>query len=107
VEWGQKGAAPKETAEELFAKIEEQFTKESTWTRNHLVVLTHDIMFSKPEGQAQLLKLVQMLKDKKYVLENIRHYPEKDSGDEAEDDLKDVVKEQEPVKPAETAVKPN
>ena len=80
-----------------------KFAKESTWTRNHLVVLTHDIMFSKPEGQAQLLKLVQMLKDKKYVLENIRHYPETDSGDGGEDDLKDVVKQQEPVKQPEAA----
>ncbi|MEO0044143.1 MAG: hypothetical protein RL329_3591 [Bacteroidota bacterium] len=94
VEWGQKGAAPKETAEEIFAKIESQFEKESTWTRGHLVVLTHDIMFSKADGQAQLLKLVQLLKDKKYILENIRHYPEKDSGDDSDDDLKGVIKEQ-------------
>jgi peptidoglycan-N-acetylglucosamine deacetylase len=107
VEWAQKGAAPKETAEEIFAKIEEQFTKERTWTRNHLVVLTHDIMFSKPEGQAQLLKLVQILKDKKYIMENIRHYPEKDSGETSDDDLKDVVKEQTPVKQPDAAVKPN
>jgi peptidoglycan-N-acetylglucosamine deacetylase len=107
VEWGQKGTAPKETAEEIAAKIDEQFAKERTWTRNHLVVLTHDVMFSKPDGQAQLVKLVEMLRAKKYVLENIRHYPEKDAGDDSDDDLKDVVKQPEPVKQPEAAVKTN
>lgn len=78
VEWAPKGTAPKETPEEMMVKIEKLFKDDMTFSRNHLVVLTHDPMFSKPEGQAQLVKFVQLLREKNYVLENIRHYPEKD-----------------------------
>ena len=78
VEWANKGTIPKETPEEMMAKIEKLYKDDMTFTRNHLVVLMHDPMFSKPEGQAQLVQFVQLLREKHYVLENIRHYPEKD-----------------------------
>lgn len=81
VEWGNKGSIPKETPEEMIAKIDKLFSTDMTFTRNHLVVLTHDPMFQKPEGQAALVKLVQMLREKGYKLENIRHYPDKEIAD--------------------------
>jgi peptidoglycan-N-acetylglucosamine deacetylase len=81
VEWASKGTKPKETPEDMVAKIEKLYKDDMTFTRNHLVVLAHDPMFSKPEGQAQLVKFVQLLREKNYVLENIRHYPEKDLAD--------------------------
>jgi peptidoglycan-N-acetylglucosamine deacetylase len=78
VEWANRGSKPKETPEEMMVKIEKLYKDDMTFTRNHLVVLMHDPMFSKPEGQAQLVQFVQLLREKKYVLENIRHYPEKE-----------------------------
>ena len=81
VEWANKGSVPKETPQEMVTKIDNLFKQDMTFSRNHLVVLAHDPMFQKEEGQKQLLELVQLLKDKKYVLENIRHYPEKDSAE--------------------------
>ena len=81
IEWAGKGSVPKETPQDMVAKIDNLFKQDMTFSRNHLVVLAHDPMFQKEEGQKQLLELVQLLKDKKYVLENIRHYPEKDSAE--------------------------
>lgn len=78
IEWASKGTMPKETPEEMLTKIEKLFETDMTFSRNHLVILTHDPMFSKPEGQAQLVKLVQLIREKGYILESIRHYPEKD-----------------------------
>ena len=78
VEWANKGTVPKETPEEMMAKIDNLFKTDMTFTRNHLVLLAHDPMFSKPEGQEQLVKLVGFLRAKGYILESMRHYPEKD-----------------------------
>lgn len=78
IEWGSKGSTPKETPEEVMTKIDDLFAKDMTFTRNHLVILSHDPMFQKPEGQAALVKLVEQLRAKGYILENIRHYPDKD-----------------------------
>jgi peptidoglycan/xylan/chitin deacetylase (PgdA/CDA1 family) len=78
IEWSNKGNKPNETPEEILAKIEQLFKDDMTFTRNHLVILSHDVMFSKPEGEEALVKLVTLLRSKGYVLENIRHYPEKD-----------------------------
>jgi peptidoglycan-N-acetylglucosamine deacetylase len=78
IEWNNKNNAPKESPEDIMAKIDDLFKKDMTFTRNHLVILSHDVMFSKPEGEAALLKLVSLLREKKYKLENIRHYPDKD-----------------------------
>ena len=78
VEWAGKGSVPKEKPQEMLAKIEKLFNDDMTFSRNHLVLLAHDPMFQKAEGQTALLELVQLLKDKGYILENIRHYPEKD-----------------------------
>ena len=65
----------------MVAKIDNLFKQDMTFSRNHLVILAHDPMFQKEEGQKELLELVQLLREKKYVLENIRHYPEKDSAE--------------------------
>ncbi len=78
VEWHGKGTAPKETADQLMVEIDNMFQNDRTFTRNNLVVLAHDPMFSKPEGAQELAKLVDLLRAKGYILENIRHYPEKD-----------------------------
>ncbi len=78
VEWHGKGTQPKETPEELMTQIDELFNNDRTFTRNNLIVLAHDPMFSKPEGQAALGKLVDLIRAKGYVIENIRHYPERD-----------------------------
>ena len=78
IEWASKGSTPKETPEDMMAKIDDLFKKDMTFTRNHLVVLTHDPMFQKPEGQAALVKLVEMIRSKGYIIENIRHYPDND-----------------------------
>lgn len=78
VEWHGKGTLPKETPEEMMTQIDELFNNDRTFTRNNLVVLAHDPMFSKPEGQAALGKLVDLIRAKGYVIENIRHYPERD-----------------------------
>ncbi len=78
IEWASKGSTPKETPEDMIAKIDDLFKKDMTFTRNHLVVLSHDPMFQKPEGQAALVKLVELIRARGYVIENIRHYPDKD-----------------------------
>jgi peptidoglycan/xylan/chitin deacetylase (PgdA/CDA1 family) len=78
LEWHGKGLLPKETPEELMTQMDELFNNDRTWTRNNLVILAHDPMFSKPEGQVALVKLVDLIRAKGYIIENIRHYPEKD-----------------------------
>jgi peptidoglycan-N-acetylglucosamine deacetylase len=76
VEWAPKGLGTKETPEEMMAKIDKLFAQDMTFTRNHLVVLSHDVMFQKQAGQDALVKLVGLLREKGYILENIRHYPD-------------------------------
>jgi peptidoglycan-N-acetylglucosamine deacetylase len=78
LEWVNKNNAPKESVEDMVAKVEKLFKDDMTFTRNHLVILSHDVMFSKPDGEAALVKFVDALKAKGYILENIRHYPDKD-----------------------------
>ena len=78
LEWSNKNNKPKETPEDMVTKIDALFKNDMTFTRNHLVLLSHDVMFSKPEGETALIKLVELLKAKGYILENIRHYPDKD-----------------------------
>ena len=82
VEWQNKGTAPKESPEDMVTKIDDLFKRDMTFTRNHLVVLSHDPMFQKEEGQNALVKLVELLKAKGYILENIRHYPDKDTAED-------------------------
>jgi peptidoglycan/xylan/chitin deacetylase (PgdA/CDA1 family) len=81
VEWAPKGLGTKETPEEMMAKIDKLFAQDMTFTRNHLVVLTHDVMFQKQAGQDALVKLVGLLREKGYILENIRQYPDNEIAD--------------------------
>ena len=82
VEWQNKGTTPKESPEDMVTKIDDLFKRDMTFTRNHLVVLSHDPMFQKEEGQNALVKLVELLTAKGYILENIRHYPDKDTAED-------------------------
>ena len=77
-EWafGHKTERPIQTAEKMANQIENLFDKNETFTKNHLVILTHERIFHRPEDLDSLRKMILLLKQHpNYVFETIDHYP--------------------------------
>lgn len=78
VEWNfnHKNANPIETPQKMLQYVDSAFAKGRVHTPNHLVILTHDRMFRKPNYTDSLSKFIQLLqKNPRYVFETIDHYP--------------------------------
>jgi peptidoglycan/xylan/chitin deacetylase (PgdA/CDA1 family) len=77
-EWvfGQKTGRPVQTAEEMTNQIVTLLEKNETYTKNHLVLLTHERIFRQPNDLDSLRKMIVLLKQHpNYVFETIDHYP--------------------------------
>lgn len=71
-----KDARPVQSAEKMARHIQSLLDSNQTFTRNHLVLLTHDRMFQRPSDQDSLRKMLQILKQNpRYVFETLDHYP--------------------------------
>jgi hypothetical protein len=78
VEWNfnHKNARPVQSPEKLAAQVDSAFAKHDTHTRNHLVILSHDRMFQRPDDAELLAKFIYILKQNpQYVFETVDHYP--------------------------------
>lgn len=77
-EWhfNHKDARPLQSAEKMAQKIKNLLDSNQTFTRNHLVLLSHDRMFQRPADLDSLKKMLQILKQNpRYVFETLDHYP--------------------------------
>ena len=78
VEWNfnHKNARPIQSPQKLANQVDSAFAKNKTHTINHLVILSHDRMFQRPEDADSLAKFIRLLKQNpNFVLETIDHYP--------------------------------
>lgn len=78
VEWkyNVKDYSPKQTIDELVKEIKEAYEKSATFSKNHLVLLMHDQMFARLNGENDLDILINKLKDEKFSFEYLSSYPE-------------------------------
>ena len=61
---------------EMVKNIDSAFARNETKTKNHLVLLTHDRTFAKPEDSAKLHRFITALKVKdEYDFEMVSEYP--------------------------------
>jgi len=75
-EFNRKNARPVQSPHKLAAQVDSAFAKNKTHTLNHLVILTHDRMFQRPDDAASLDEFIHILKQNpNYVLETVDHYP--------------------------------
>ncbi len=78
VEWHfqKKTARPVQSPQKLAEQVDTSFARNHTHTPNHLVILTHDRMFQRPEDAAALDSFIHILKQNPdYILETVDHYP--------------------------------
>ncbi|WP_026768155.1 polysaccharide deacetylase family protein [Asinibacterium sp. OR53] len=78
VEWSfnHKNARPVQSPEKLLAEVDSAFARNRTHVKNHLVILSHDRMFQRPEDAAALSAFIRLLKQNPaYVFETVDHYP--------------------------------
>lgn len=78
MEWSQvpKAKAPKESVEEMLAKLNQKLDEGSTNEANMIVILSHDRLFEKQQYADSLRKFIQVLKkDPRNVFETLDHYP--------------------------------
>lgn len=69
-------AHPLQSAEYMARHITYLLEDNALFTKHHLVLLTHDRMFQRPEHLDSLKKMISILKENpKYVFETIDHYP--------------------------------
>jgi peptidoglycan-N-acetylglucosamine deacetylase len=65
-----------ENDSDMIEKIDNAFSRNETKTKNHLVLLSHDRTFSKPEDSAKLHRFIAALKVKdEYDFEWVSEYP--------------------------------
>jgi peptidoglycan-N-acetylglucosamine deacetylase len=65
-----------ENDSEMVRNIDSVFSRSETKTKNHLVLLTHDRTFAKPEDSAKLHRFIAALKAKnEYDFEMVSEYP--------------------------------
>lgn len=78
-EWLRSHAkAPLSPPKSIYDGIITRLANDSTFEKNHLVILMHDDMFDKDEDAQKLRELIGMLKEnKKIVLQVISKYPSK------------------------------
>lgn len=78
MEWTQAPGKkqPKESVEQMLAKLNQKLDEGSTNEANMIVILSHDRLFEKPQYADSLRKFIQVLKkDNRNVFETIDHYP--------------------------------
>lgn len=78
VEWNfnHKDARPVQTPAQLAAEVDSAFARNRTHVKNHLVILTHDRMFQRPEDAVALSQFISLLRQNPaYVFETVDHYP--------------------------------
>jgi peptidoglycan/xylan/chitin deacetylase (PgdA/CDA1 family) len=78
LEWGfrKKTARPVQTPQQLARQVDSTFARKETHVPGHLVILTHDRMFSRAGDADSLAKFIQLLKQNpRYVFETVDHYP--------------------------------
>jgi len=78
LEWSfqKKTSRPVQSATRLAAEVDTLLAHHKTHTPNHLVILTHDRMFQRPEDADSLARFITLLKQNpKYVFETVDHYP--------------------------------
>ncbi len=69
-------ARPVQSAEKMAKQITYLLEDNALFTKNHLVLLTHDRMFQRAADLDSLKKMISILKENpKYVFETIDHYP--------------------------------
>lgn len=80
VEWkyDPKDHSPRQTVDELIDEIECFYNTSGAFTPNHIVLLMHDQMFVKTNGENDLSKLIRKLKEKDFTFEYLSDYPEPD-----------------------------
>jgi peptidoglycan-N-acetylglucosamine deacetylase len=81
IEWRFKYAGgvvnPVQTADQMLAEIAAGFAAQNMHTKNHMVMLAHDQMFTTPDHMAQLsIFFDKLLKENKYNIAYITNYPE-------------------------------
>lgn len=78
VEWkyDPKNYSPQQTIDELIDEIERSCNTSGTFTPNHIILLMHDQMFAKINGENNLSKLIHKLKEKDFTFEYLSDYPE-------------------------------
>ncbi|HEX6914342.1 MAG TPA: hypothetical protein VF145_03830, partial [Chitinophagaceae bacterium] len=77
VEWrfNQKNK-PVQSAEEMARQVENAFHSNNSMVKNHVVLLTHDRMFSEPATRDSLAKMIALLQGEKgYVFRSANEYP--------------------------------
>lgn len=78
LEWdfNRRSARPVQSPVTLARQVDSAFSKKTTHTPNHLVILTHDRMFRRPADSDSLAKFIRILKQNPdYVFETVDHYP--------------------------------
>lgn len=78
LEWAfrKKSARPVQTPQQLANQVDSAFAKMETHVPGHLVILSHDRMFNRPDDADSLAKFIHILKQNpKYVFETADHYP--------------------------------
>ncbi len=77
-EWmfNHKNARPLQSAENMAGHIKNLLDSNQTFTRNHLVLLTHDRIFQRPADLDSLRKMIRILqRNPGYIFETVDHYP--------------------------------
>ncbi len=77
-EWAfnHKTALPIQSAEQMANHIIRLLEKNETFTKNHLVLLTHERIFHRPQDLDSLRKMIGILKQQpNFVFETMNHYP--------------------------------
>ncbi len=77
-EWtfNHKTTFPVQSAEQMASQIIGLLAKNETFTKNHLVLLTHDRIFHRQQDLDSLNKMIGILKQQpNFVFETIDHYP--------------------------------
>jgi peptidoglycan/xylan/chitin deacetylase (PgdA/CDA1 family) len=78
LEWRFKktSARPVQSATKLAAQVDSLLAMNKTHTPHHLVILSHDRMFQRPEDADSLARFITLLKhNPRYVFETVDHYP--------------------------------
>jgi len=78
IEWkyNAKDYSPEQNIDKLMEEIENMYEKSLTFSKNHIVLLMHDQMFSKRNEKNDLEELINKLKEKNYTFEYLSSYPE-------------------------------
>jgi len=64
------------TAEDIFKKIEKKLNDNKTFTKSHIVLLSHDEMFRYKYEESELKKLIELLKNRGgYKISRLENYP--------------------------------